>query len=71
MIEEVFDSRTLAKMNVALDRVCAKVASGELHAIRKRVAEHIIRCAASGKTTLGELTAAGHRALITLAGMTK
>lgn len=61
-----FDSRTLANMNVALDRVCEKAAHGEDHAVRKRVAKSIIKCARSGKTTLGELTAAGQRGLITV-----
>jgi hypothetical protein len=59
-----FDSRTLANMNVALDRVCENAAHGEDHAVRKRVARQIIKCARNGKTTLGELTAAGHRGLI-------
>jgi len=63
-IEGAFNSRTLANMNVALDRVCEKAANGEEHSVRKRVARHIIRCARSGKTTLSELTAAGQRGLI-------
>jgi hypothetical protein len=62
-----FDSRTLANMNVALDRVCETTAHGEDHAVRKRVAKQIIKCARRGKTTLTELTAAGQRGLITLA----
>jgi hypothetical protein len=65
LIEAAFDSRTLANMNVALDRVCGKAAHGEEHLVRKRVAKQIIKCARSGKTTLGELTAAGQRGLIT------
>ena len=68
MIEEAFDTRTLANMNVALDRVCEKIAKGELHPVRKRVARQIIKCASSGKTTLAELTAAGQRALARVAG---
>ncbi|MBR0798703.1 hypothetical protein JQ615_25265 [Bradyrhizobium jicamae] len=63
MIEERFDSRTLANMNVALDRVCGCTPHGEEHATRRRVARYIIKCAGSGRTTLGELTEAGHRAL--------
>ena len=63
-IEGAFNSRTLANMNVALDRVCEKAAHGEEHSVRKRVARQIIRCARSGKTTLSELTAAGQRGLI-------
>jgi len=63
MIEGTFDSRTLANMNVALDRVCERAVNGESHSVRKRVARQIIKCASSGKTTLGDLTAAGQRAL--------
>jgi hypothetical protein len=63
-IDGAFDSRTLANMNVALDRVCENAAHGEDHAVRKRVAKQIIKCARNGKTTLGELTAAGQRGLI-------
>jgi len=63
-IDGAFDSRTLANMNVALDRVCENAAHGEDHSVRKRVAKQIIKCARNGKTTLGELTAAGQRGLI-------
>jgi hypothetical protein len=61
MIDGSFDRRTLANMEVALDRVCAKTPRGETHEFRKRVAEAILRCARSGKTTLGALTEAGER----------
>ena len=64
MIDEKFDARTLASMTVALNRVCDENARGEDHQVRKRVARQIIKCAQSGKTTLGELLAAGRRALI-------
>ena len=63
MIDESFDRRTLANMEVALDRVCGKTPLGEQHEIRKRVAAAIVRCARSGKTTLGAFTEAGERAL--------
>ena len=63
MIEETFDSRTLANMNVALDRVCSGTRHGEEHPTRKRVARYIIKCARSGRTTLTELTHAGQQAL--------
>ena len=66
IIDGAFDSRTLANMNVALDRVCEKAAHGEEHLVRKRVARQIIKCARSGKTTLNDLTAAGQRGLIKL-----
>ena len=67
LIEGAFDSRTLANMNVALDRVCEVAARGEKHSIRKLIARRIIRCARSGKTTLGELTIAGERAVFKVA----
>jgi hypothetical protein len=63
MIEEKFDSKTLAIMNFALDRICEKAPHGERHSVRKQIARQIIKCARSGKTTLSELTAAGQRAL--------
>ena len=71
LIEGTFDSRALANMNVALDRVCERVTGGEKHSVRKRVARQIIRCARSGRTTLGDLTAAGRRALIEIAPASK
>ena len=64
LIEGSFDSCALATMNIALDRVCEKAAHGQEHSVRKRVARQIIKCARSGRTTLGDLTAAGRRALI-------
>jgi hypothetical protein len=68
IIEGSFDSRTLANMEVALDRICGKTPSGEQHEVRKRVAEAIVRCARSGRTTLGALTEAGKKALCRLPG---
>jgi hypothetical protein len=68
MIEGSFDTRTLAIMNVALDLVCEKDPHGEQHEVRKRVAQAIIRCAKSGKTTLNALTEAGERVLTRLSG---
>jgi hypothetical protein len=67
MIEETFDSRTLARMNLALDRVCRTVVGGEAHSVRKRVARRIIKCARSGKTSVEELTNAGQCAAMRFA----
>ena len=64
MIEDEFDSRTLANMAVALDRVCRKLAEGEDHATRVRVAEAILEAARAGQRALGELEAAARKALI-------
>jgi hypothetical protein len=58
-----FDTRTLANMEVALNRVCGKTPDGEQHEVRKRVAQAILCCAKSGNTTLGALTEAGKKAL--------
>ena len=63
MMEDSFDIRTLANMEVALDRVCGKTPTGEQHDVRKRVAQAVLLCAKSGKTTLGALTEAGEKAL--------
>ena len=71
MTEGKFDSRTLANMNVALDRVCQMTPHGEDYAVRKRVARQIVKCASGGKTTLNDLTAAGQRALIKVAVASK
>jgi hypothetical protein len=64
MIDEGFDSRTLANMEIALDRVCKKAPDGDDHELRKLVAEEIIHCAKMGRTALGPLTEAGERALV-------
>ena len=66
-IDEMFDPRTFANMNVALERVCDLAADGESHAVRKRIALRIVKCARAGKVTLGDLTAAGRRGLPRLA----
>lgn len=63
MIEGSFDARTLACMNAALDRVCEHTPLGEQHEVRERVAQGIIRCAKSGRTTLEALIEAGERAV--------
>lgn len=71
LIGGAFDSRALANMKVALDRVCETAAGGEDHFVRKRVAKQIIKCARSGRTTLGELTAAGRQAIVEAASEAK
>ncbi len=67
MIEGDFDRWTLANMNAALDEACRNIPRGEEHAVRRRIARHIIKSAKSGRTTLEELTAAGQRALMAIA----
>jgi hypothetical protein len=66
MIQGDFDRRTLAKMEVALDRVCANTPLGEQHDVRKRIARAIVIRAKSGDATVGALAEAGERALARL-----
>lgn len=66
MIVEQFDRQTMAKMEVALDRTCARFPHGGKHNIRKHVAQSIVRCAKTGNGGLDALTDAGERALALL-----
>jgi hypothetical protein len=60
MITERFDSRTLANMEVALERACKMLAIGaEGHDSRRHIASKILACAKRGDKTLGGLTEAG------------
>lgn len=61
-----FDERTQANMDVVLDEVCAVLPNGGDHESRKFIAEQLILAARAGKTTLGELTYMGRRALVHL-----
>ena len=65
-ISDHFDVRTRVHMEMALERVCEGRWGGESHALRRAVAESIIRCAANGRTAFGQLVDAGERALIQL-----
>jgi hypothetical protein len=60
MIVDSFDSRTLANMEVALERACKVLAVGsDQHDARRHIATKILECAESGNKTLGGLTEAG------------
>jgi hypothetical protein len=60
MIAERFDARTLANMEVALERACKGLSIGaEEHRVRRHIASKILECAEAGDRTLGGLTAAG------------
>jgi hypothetical protein len=66
MIADSFDARTLANMEIALERACDALGSESAkHHIRRRIARNILRCAKNGDMTLNGLTAAGH-AVVTL-----
>jgi hypothetical protein len=63
MIADSFDSRTLANMDVALERACKILAiRAEEHSARRHIASKILERAESGDRTLGGLTAAGRAA---------
>jgi hypothetical protein len=67
MITDSFDSRTLANMEVALERACKLLAAGsDRHDARRYIATKILQCAESGDKTLGSLTEAGRAAAIEL-----
>jgi hypothetical protein len=66
MIVERFDRRTMAAMEVALEKACACWPNGGQHNLRKRAAQSIIQCAKTGNTSLDALTEAGERALVQL-----
>jgi hypothetical protein len=66
MITESFNSRTIANMEVALERACLLLSAGtEKHRARRIIASKIIECANRGDaTTLGRLTEAGYAAVM-------
>jgi hypothetical protein len=68
LIAEIFDSRTLANMDVALERACHAVSGSEDHRVRRRIASKIVECAQRGDITLTGLTAAGRIAASRLGG---
>ena len=67
MITDAFDPRTIAKMEVALERACLVLPTGrEQHNARRIIAGKIIECATRGNTSLIELTEAGYAASLQL-----
>jgi predicted dienelactone hydrolase len=69
MITDTFDSRTMANMEIALERACAFLPTGnEKHRVRRIIASKIIECANRGESTLSTLTEAGYVAAMQLAG---
>ena len=63
VISESFDSRTLSKMEIALDRACLILPAGsDIHRVRRIIAGKILECAHRGDKTLSGLTAAGYAA---------
>jgi hypothetical protein len=72
MIVEDFDSRTMANMEVALERACKTLSIGaEQHEYRRYIASSILECAQRGEATLGSLTEAGRLAASELGARAK
>lgn len=68
MITEAFNRRTIANMEVALERACSLLPTGgEKHRARRIIAGKIIECATRGETSLSRLTEAGYTAAMQLA----
>jgi hypothetical protein len=62
-IADSFDTRTLANMEVVLERACKVLAAGsDRHDARRRIATKILQCAERGDRSLGGLTEAGRAA---------
>ena len=60
MITERFNSRTMANLEVALERACLLLSTDrEKHLARRVIAAKLIECANRGDVTLSGLTAAG------------
>ena len=67
MITDTFDSRTIANMEVALERACSLLPTGsEKHRARRILASKIIECANRGDATLSRLTEVGYAAAMQL-----
>ena len=67
MTSDDFDRRTRANMEVALERMCVKFPDALAgHEARKIIAAEILRRAAAGEKTLGQLTAAASAAAVKL-----
>jgi hypothetical protein len=67
MITDTFDRRTIAKMNVALERACLLLPTcREKHNARRVIAGKIIECANRGETSLSRLTEVGYAAAMQL-----
>ena len=64
MIADSFNSRTLANMEVALERACKLLSTGaeKQHWARRHIASKIVECAEGGDKTLKGMTEAGRAA---------
>ena len=67
MIADSFKIRTMANMEVALERACQALSNGrERHDARRFIASRILKSAERGDETLGAFTQAGLKAVMEL-----
>jgi hypothetical protein len=57
------DDRTIANVEVALEKACRRFPNGGDHEARKYIARKLMLSAEKGNTTLGRLDVVAHRAL--------
>jgi hypothetical protein len=60
------NQRIQADIDVVLEHMCRELPHGGRHEERKYIAERLIGCAGSGRTTLGDLRTAARRASLDL-----
>lgn len=68
LISESFDARTLANMEVALERACRSVPTADSHAARRQIANEILERAKGGDRRLSSLTGAARAAARNISG---
>lgn len=57
------DERTMANLDVVLERACRRLSTSGVHQSRKFVATRLLQAARRGATTLGALEPVAHQAL--------
>jgi len=66
LLRSDLNQRTQTDMDVVLELVCRELPHGGRHKERKYIAERLIGCAGSRRTTLWDLEIVAHRALLDL-----
>ena len=66
LLSDLNQRRTQTDMDAVLELVCRELPHGGRHEERKYIAERLIKCARSGRTTLEDLQIVARRALLDL-----
>jgi hypothetical protein len=66
LLSDLNQRRTQTDMDAVLELVCHELPHGGRHEERKYIAERLIRCVGSGRTTLEDLQIVARRALLDL-----